>query len=449
MLTYCPKQGIAPVRSELGPFVTTAGEPHPCKGDDMQHRPLRVLVMGRRHGTTDDLSRMLSLGGYNADFRLATDVDDARPAVSRNGIDLIIGEDQTSLRQFIRNLPPGVPFIAVDADISHERGRALIEAGAHDYMARREMERLPASVTRAMRDVRPKRVPAPVTDGNAPQPAAHTLPHGAENPAQPSAPSAGDHSPEPQHCEHSANTFAELYRHSLDAVVILNLDEHVLDINAAFTKTFGYSADEVRGRHLGDCILPEGADEEFLSLTSRVREGHMVRKRTTRLRKDGSSVDVIAVGIPVELEDGARGICAIYSDISPREKAIRTLRQAESRYRNFFMKAVEGMFVSTPSGRFMLANPALAEMLGYESISEVTDEIRSLSREVYAEPSERDKLLDALREHGSVMNLRTRMRRADGTTLTVRQNVREIRDDDGELLYFQGTMTPEPDPGDI
>ncbi|WP_462327881.1 PAS domain-containing protein, partial [Desulfobaculum sp.] len=65
------------------------------------------------------------------------------------------------------------------------------------------------------------------------------------------------------------------------------------------------------------------------------------------------------------------------------------------------------------------------------------------------EPSERDQLLDALREHGAVMNLRTRMRRADGTTLTVRQNVREIRDDDGELLYFQGTMTPEPDPGDI
>ncbi|NJB67782.1 PAS domain S-box-containing protein [Desulfobaculum xiamenense] len=364
----------------------------------MQNTTLRILLANPNPNDTALISQALAEAGFRFHIETAAN-DDALRRMLGDGPDLIIRRDADAP---LRNLIPAtIPVIVISNTMTHERGRELVESGAHDYMHTSDIGRLPASASRALRDAALRR--------------------------------ASTQSPLADH-------FAQAYRHSLDAVAMLDIEEHVVDINAAFTRLFGFSIDEMRGRRLSDCIMPQDRREEFMSLTARVQNGEMIRRRTTRLRKDASPVEVIAIGVPVTLADGNHGICAIYSDISPREKAIRALRQAESRYRSFFMEAVEGMFISTPTGRFMLANPALAELLGYESVSAVTDGIRNISREVYADASQRDRLLELLGRHGAVRDFRTRVVRRDGTVITVRQNVREVRDEDGELLYYQGTM---------
>lgn len=369
----------------------------------MSDNPLRIHMIAQTDNCISQATSIIEQTGYAVHTIITGGIDSDTDVPPASRADIIICNDFRGLRALLSEMSASAPVIVLAPGITHERGLQLVQAGAHDYLDSNALERLPAAITSALRSR-----------------AGNTAAHGKTH----------------------LSAFAELYRHTLEAVAITDRDERVVDINGAFTKLFDFPREAICGRKLNDCIMPEDKKEESRSLRSRVQGGKMVRKRTSRIRRSGEPVEVIAIGIPVTLPDGEPGMCAIYSDISPREKAIRALRQAESRYRRFFMKAVEGMYMSTPGGRYILANPALADLLGYSSISEVTDDIRNIGREVYADPAERDALLRQVRENGFVQDFRATVMRSDGSTIAVRQNVREIRDEDGELLYYQGTMAP-------
>lgn len=121
-------------------------------------------------------------------------------------------------------------------------------------------------------------------------------------------------------------------------------------------------------------------------------------------------------------------------------KAIQTLRQAESNYRNFFRYALEGMYIATPSGRYMTVNPAMVQLLGYDSTSDLTDNVKSIAKEIYADPDRREEALEVLKEQGRIMGFHSTVRRKDGREIEVCENIRSVRDEDGYLLYYQGTM---------
>lgn len=326
--------------------------------------------------------------------------------------DIVLGDpelDGLSPREVLsklRGAPGAPPFIAFAPGLTHDSGTEAVRAGAFDYFAEEDMGRLPATVHRAFRDWHTRRE------------------WGAA-------------------MERSGRFEAlqrELFKNSPEAIAILDERERVVEVNPAFEQLFGYANDEAAGTPIRDLIVPEDKFDEYVSIAARVYQGKVTRMESTRRHKDGRGIRVSAVGIPVQLAPETMGVYAVYSDITARMRAIEALRQAESNYRNFFMNAVEGMYVSSPLGRFVLANPALAELLGYDAPADVTDSVRSISREIYAEPDHRDRFLAAISEDDTARLFRARARRKDGTEVDVIENVRAVRDDDGELLYYQGTM---------
>ena len=138
------------------------------------------------------------------------------------------------------------------------------------------------------------------------------------------------------------------------------------------------------------------------------------------------------------------GAYASYTDITSRIRALEALRRAESKYRSIFESAVEGMFISTPFGRFVTVNKAMSDLLGYASPSDLTDNVKSIRREIYVDPATRDEFRRLIENTGTVSGFVARVRRKDGGLVTVMENVRAVHDDDGDLLYFQGTMQPLP-----
>ena len=65
--------------------------------------------------------------------------------------------------------------------------------------------------------------------------------------------------------------------------------------------------------------------------------------------------------------------------------------QAEEKYKNIFENAVEGIFQTTPEGRFIGANPAAARLFGYGSPEELINTITDLASQVYVSPEDRDQ----------------------------------------------------------
>lgn len=110
-------------------------------------------------------------------------------------------------------------------------------------------------------------------------------------------------------------------------------------------------------------------------------------------------------------------------------------------YELLFEQAVLGIYRSTPDGRFLMANPALAEMLGYASPEELITAVNDIGAEIYSQPGERQELLDLLDQQGYLRNHEIRIRRRDGTLLWVSENTRTRYNADGSINCYEGTLT--------
>ena len=108
---------------------------------------------------------------------------------------------------------------------------------------------------------------------------------------------------------------------------------------------------------------------------------------------------------------------------------------------DILMDAPIGIFISTPEGRFISVNPALARMYGYDSPDELIESITDIATQVYADPEDRKEFLRLLEEHGEVVNHECRFRQRDGAIFWVSRNARAIRDQTGAIIYYQGFTT--------
>ena len=120
------------------------------------------------------------------------------------------------------------------------------------------------------------------------------------------------------------------------AVVRLDKNHHIITGNQAFEDLFGYSNDEIIGRHLDEMIAFGDLITEASQLTTDVTEGKLVRKVSKRKRKDGSLVDVDIIGVPVSVGGENIGILGIYHDISQQVETEKALLESEIRFKTLF-----------------------------------------------------------------------------------------------------------------
>ena len=139
-----------------------------------------------------------------------------------------------------------------------------------------------------------------------------------------------------------------------------------------------------------------------------------------------------------EAGEGDR-VVGVADDITPSKLVEKTLRKAEADYHNLFENAMEGVFHTTPEGRFLSANPAFARMLGYANAQELIAAISDIGRELYVRPEMRLEFKHRLESEGFVIGLETEVYRKDRSRIWIRTNARVVRDAGGKTLYYQGT----------
>lgn len=122
------------------------------------------------------------------------------------------------------------------------------------------------------------------------------------------------------------------------------------------------------------------------------------------------------------------------------QDSFRSLEQAEAKYRDIFENALEGIFQSTPQGRFLSVNPAFAMMLGYNSPEHLIAEINDIREQVYFNPEDRQKFQNLLAIRGSISDFQTQIYRRDRSLIWVSVYARAKRDSLGNILYYEGTV---------
>ena len=116
------------------------------------------------------------------------------------------------------------------------------------------------------------------------------------------------------------------------------------------------------------------------------------------------------------------------------------VQQAEKSYRSIFENAVEGFFQSTPEGRFITVNPALASILGYESPAAAIENFTDIAHQLYVDPEFRAEANSLLQERGLLVGFEFEAYRKDGQRIWLSENRRIVRDDFNKRTYYEGTL---------
>lgn len=144
---------------------------------------------------------------------------------------------------------------------------------------------------------------------------------------------------------------------------------------------------------------------------------------------------------PIFSGDGScRSVCMLARDITERKRAERELFEAELKYRSIFENAVEGIFQNTPDDRLLSVNPALARIHGFDSPEQMIAEVKDVAAQLYVDPNRRREKLEIIKESGFVSNFESQALKRDGSIIWVSENVRQVCDSEGKLLYFEGTI---------
>ena len=240
--------------------------------------------------------------------------------------------------------------------------------------------------------------------------------------------------------EERAHFLADTLDRGSQPFAIAYPDGRMGSLNAAFCNLVGYSPDELRTLSwTADLTPPEWREVTAASLGTMCIEGNPVRYEKEYLRKDGSRVSVEVFAHLIRDSAGVPShYFAFFTDLTERKRAQQALRESEQRYRELFENSPLGIYRTTPGGRFLLANPALLTMLGYKSLEELAD--LNLEEEGFESEYDRGWFKDTIERDGTIRNHEAQWKLRDGKTVYFRENARGVRDSNGAVLYYDGTI---------
>lgn len=192
------------------------------------------------------------------------------------------------------------------------------------------------------------------------------------------------------------------------------------------------------------------ADEELdVLVTKRIDHYHTRRARSLiltalALAAAVSFVAFITHSISSPLQRQAADLResngALQAEVQERQRVEVALRAAEEKYRGIFENAVEGIFQSTADGCYLVVNPTLARIYGYESAAELEADLRDIGSSLYVDSTRRAEFKRQVEQFDQVHRFESQVYRKDRTVIWISEHARAVRDTTGALLYYEGTV---------
>lgn len=211
--------------------------------------------------------------------------------------------------------------------------------------------------------------------------------------------------------------YESLFESLQEAVVLIDNNGVVREINGEFTRMFGYSREEAQEKFIDELIAPDGLEEEARNVTAEVISGRPQSIDTRRRRKDGGLLEVSLLASPIYVGESIAGFYGIYRDISERKRAEAELRLEKACLEQLFQSGHEGIVMTENDGTIVRANLEFRRMFGYTG-----DELRGRNiDETLASPGSMDmaRWLTDRAGRGIPVSMEVIRVRSDGTELDV------------------------------
>jgi len=171
-------------------------------------------------------------------------------------------------------------------------------------------------------------------------------------------------------------------------------------------------------------VKPLRLESMLAAVEARLRRGAMLRSQTEQTEQRLKAI--------VEVN---RDLVAM-ADITTKREA--QLKDAEDKYRGIFENAVEGIYQSTPDGKYTAVNLALAKIYGYDTTEELLQGVSDIQNQIYVDSSFRQRFKDSIDNTDVVHSLEYQVRRRDGSIIWISESARVVRDTSGAVRYYEG-----------
>jgi PAS domain S-box-containing protein len=218
-----------------------------------------------------------------------------------------------------------------------------------------------------------------------------------------------------------------------DVLLAVSLDGQIRAANRSFSDLVGAPFQEIVGRPLADFVQESSGDGE--RLVERAMPRFMERRQWSgvvqvRVKGQGTPFHFDCVAHAMMRDGEVHGITVLARDVS-------ALRKNEARFTELFESLQEGIYISTPDGAILDANPALVHMLGYSSKEEL---LKIPVPEILVDRAERKTLKDQVDRQPMVQGREITLIRKDGASIVCLNTAAAVRDNAGRVVRYQGAL---------
>ena len=363
--------------------------------------PLQLLFVDDDAADLELCLNGLKKSGLDFQAATASTREEFDRALREKAFDIVVSDyrmkDWTGLDALaiVNRVCPSIPVILLSGTLGEELAVECIKQGVTDYVLKNQLARLPVALRRA-REERSLRE--------------------AERKAV-------------QALRESEERYRTLVENAPEAIVVLDVDQHkFIDCNDNALRLFRLTRGELLQYGPADlslAIQPDGqeSDQSYAAQIKRALDGGTPCFEWMHRNSQGEEIpcEIHLVGLPSPARRLVRGSIL---DITERKRAEMALRESEARYRGLVDNAVYGIYWVTREGKLLYVNPALVQILGYDSAQDLMDVPNT--RLFYVNPFDRDALLDEYMRDGR-LDSTIEWKRKEGKVITVRVNARWTR----------------------
>lgn len=215
----------------------------------------------------------------------------------------------------------------------------------------------------------------------------------------------------------------------------IDADGKILDCKAGNASDLFIARQDILGIKIYDIPLPQVANK-FRKAAESVRQNHAAESFEYSLWLHDMENFYEARLIPL-LEDQT---VIIIRNITDRKDAENALQKSEEKYRSIFENSVEGIFQITPEGDFINVNPSLCRMLGYSAPEEMVKKVSWAETNQFVMPQEFTRFKEIIERHEVLRGLETQVYRKDRKKIWISIYARIVRNEDGGIARYEGTI---------
>jgi PAS domain S-box-containing protein len=241
----------------------------------------------------------------------------------------------------------------------------------------------------------------------------------------------------------SETKYKTLFENANDAIFLVK-DNMFVDCNTRTLEIFRCTREQILGQlpyRFSPPLQAGGKDskEEALEKMGAALADNPQFFEWQHIRYDGTPFYANVSLNAIKLDDEPF-IQAIVRDITDRKRAEEALKRSEEKYRSIFENAMVGIFQTTPDGRLLSANPALARIHGFSSPEEMMKAVKNVTEDLYVNPGDRQRHIELLKNHCTEVHFETQLYRHNKETIWVEMDIKAYRDEDGQVLYYEGIV---------